>query len=213
MRTIYRQCGKRTLDLIVAPVVLFVLSPLLLLIAIVIKLTSKGPVFYTQERIGKNGRAFIFVKFRTMVIEAEKKGAGILCLKHDPRVTLFGKLLRSFSLDELPQLLNVLKGEMSLVGPRPGLKFQVLQYTRSQRRRLEVQPGMTGWAQVNGRNSISWDERIRYDVHYVEHLSLLMDVRILLKTFKTVLFRENLIAAKAYFKDTTVGADSRETNG
>jgi len=213
MSTFYRQYGKRILDLIVAPVALLALSPAFLLISAVIKLTSKGPVFFTQERIGKEGQPFVFIKFRTMVIDAERKGVGILCRKDDPRVTPFGRLLRSFSLDELPQLFNVVNGRMSLIGPRPGLEYQVRKYTPFQKQRLEVLPGITGWAQVNGRNSISWDERIRYDVQYVKELSFWTDVQIVLKTFKTVLFRENLIAARDYFKDKTVGADSRETNG
>ena len=199
MRTFYRRYGKRSLDLIVTLLVLLVLSPVFLLIATIIKLTSEGPVFFTQERIGKNGKPFTFIKFRTMVIDAENKG--VLCLKDDPRVTSFGKWLRSFSLDELPQLFNVAKGEMSLIGPRPGLEYQIKKYTPLQKQRLEVLPGLTGWAQVNGRNSISWDERIRCDVQYVDELSFLKDARIVLKTFKTVLFRENLIAAKDYFAD------------
>jgi len=203
MRTFYRQYGKKILDLIVAPVALLTLSPLFLLIAVVLKLTSEGPVLYTQERIGKNGQPFIFIKFRTMVIDAENKGDGVLCRRDDPRVTPFGKLLRSFSLDELPQLFNVLKGNMSLVGPRPGLEYQVREYTPFQKQRLDILPGITGWAQVNGRNSISWDERIGYDVQYVEELSFLRDVQIVLKTFKAVLFRKHLIAAKDYFKEKT----------
>lgn len=201
MRTFYRDHGKGLLDLIFASLGLFALSPVFLFTALLIKVTSKGPVFFTQERIGKNSIPFIFIKFRTMVIHAENKGDGVLCRKDDPRITPFGKLLRSFSLDELPQLFNVLKGEMSLIGPRPGLEYQVKKYTPFQKQRLEILPGMTGWAQVNGRNSISWDDRIRCDVQYIKELSFLKDVQILLKTFKTVLFRKNLIAARDYFKD------------
>ena len=140
------------------------------------KLTSRGPVLYVQERIGKASVPFRFIKFRTMVVGAEKQGAGILCLKDDPRVTTLGRILRRYSLDELPQLFNVLRGDMSLIGPRPGLAYQVKEYTPFQRRRLTVLPGISGWAQVNGRNAITWDERITRDVEYVERLSFTMDL-------------------------------------
>ena len=156
------------------------LSPLIALFALLIKLTSRGPVFYVQERIGKDGVPFRFIKFRTMVVGAETHGAGILCLKNDPRVTAVGRLLRRSSLDELPQLINVLRGEMSVIGPRPGLAYQVKEYTPDQRRRLTVLPGITGWAQVNGRNAITWDERIKRDIEYVERLSPRMDLLVLL---------------------------------
>lgn len=132
------------------PAILIALAPVLLLIAALIKLTSRGPVFYTQERIGKDGRPFTCIKFRTMVVGAEKIRAGILCVKDDPRVTRIGQFLRRYSLDELPQFLNVLRGEMSIVGPRPGLAYQVAQYTPFQRHRLSVPLGITHLAQVNG---------------------------------------------------------------
>jgi lipopolysaccharide/colanic/teichoic acid biosynthesis glycosyltransferase len=144
---------------------------------------------------------FQFIKFRTMVVGAEKIGAGILCVKDDPRVTSIGRFLRRFSLDELPQLFNVLRGEMSVIGPRPGLDYQAQKYTPEQRRRLTVLPGITGWAQVNGRNALSWEERIRLDVQYVERLSLGMDIRILFRTARTVVAGGDMLAAKDYFKD------------
>lgn len=191
--------GKRALDILCAGSVITLLSPLLALVAILIKLSSPGPVFYRQERIGKGRRPFRIFKFRTMVVGAEKEGAGVLCLENDPRVTRVGRILRTYSLDELPQLFNVLGGSMSLVGPRPGLAWQVSRYSPFQAQRLAVLPGITGWAQVNGRNSIAWEERIRYDVEYLSKVSFLFDLKIMIKTVKTILFRENLFAEKDYF--------------
>ena len=144
---------------------------------------------------------FRFIKFRTMVVGAETHGAGILCLKDDPRVTAVGRLLRRSSMDELPQLFNVLRGEMSVVGPRPGLAYQVKEYTPEQRRRLTVLPGITGWAQVNGRNAISWDERIKRDIEYVERLSLRMDLLVLRRTLGAIVRSDTLIAEKDHFKE------------
>ena len=196
----YRRYGKRVFDLALAVPGLVLLSPLLCLIAVAIKLTSRGPVFYVQERIGRNAAPFPFIKFRTMVVGAESQGAGILCLKDDPRVTRVGRFLRRFSLDEAPQLVNVVRGEMSLIGPRPGLAYQLRAYTPFQRRRLTVLPGITGWAQVNGRNAIAWDQRIVRDVEYVERLSFAMDLRILCRTLRVVLDSDSMIAKADYFK-------------
>ena len=162
---------------------LFVLTlPLLVLAAVAIRLESRGPVFYRQLRVGRGGEPFELWKLRTMVPGAEEMGAGIYVLEGDPRITRVGRLLRRLSLDELPNLLNVIKGDMSLVGPRPTIKEQVDRYTERQRRRLEVKPGVTGWAQVNGRTSLPWPERIELDIWYVEHRSLRLDVRILART-------------------------------
>jgi lipopolysaccharide/colanic/teichoic acid biosynthesis glycosyltransferase len=197
---LYRRLGKRVFDIVLAASAVVILSPLLCLIAVLVKMTSSGPLFYIQERIGKDGVPFRFIKFRTMVVGAESQGAGILCLKDDPRVTPVGRVLRRYSLDELPQFFNVLRGDMSVVGPRPGLAYQVREYTPFQRRRLTVLPGITGWAQVNGRNAISWDERITRDVEYVERLSFAMDLRILFRTLGAVLKSDSLIAEKDYFK-------------
>jgi lipopolysaccharide/colanic/teichoic acid biosynthesis glycosyltransferase len=159
-------------------------SPLLAAAALLIKLESRGPVFYRQRRVGRDGRPFELWKLRTMVPGAEAMGAGVYVLEGDPRITRAGRRLRRFSLDELPNLVNVLKGEMAIVGPRPTVQEQVDRYTERQRRRLEVKPGITGWAQVNGRTSLPWPERIELDVWYVEHRSLALDLRILARTAK-----------------------------
>jgi lipopolysaccharide/colanic/teichoic acid biosynthesis glycosyltransferase len=197
----YRRLGKRVFDIGFSMLALGLLLPFLILIAVLIKLTSRGPVFYVQERIGKDAVPFPFIKFRTMVVGAEQQGAGILALRDDPRVTIAGRMLRRFSLDELPQLWNVLRGDMSLIGPRPGLAYQVNEYTSFQRRRLTVLPGLSGWAQVNGRNAITWDKRIEHDIEYIERLSFAMDLRILFRTIQAVLRSESLFAEKDYFKD------------
>jgi len=173
---------SRALDVALSAALLLVTSPLLALAAIAIRLESRGPVFYRQLRVGRAGEAFELWKLRTMVPGAESIGAGIYVLEGDPRITRAGRLLRRFSLDELPNLVNVLKGDMAIVGPRPTVQEQVDRYTDRQRRRLEVKPGITGWAQVNGRTSLSWPERIELDVWYVEHRSMRLDLRILMKT-------------------------------
>jgi lipopolysaccharide/colanic/teichoic acid biosynthesis glycosyltransferase len=174
--------ASRALDVAVAVVVLAIAAPLLALAALAIRLESRGPVLYRQRRVGLGGEPFELWKLRTMVPKAETMGAGVYVLEGDPRITRVGRLLRRFSLDELPNLANVLRGEMAIVGPRPTVQEQVDRYTERQRRRLEVKPGITGWAQVNGRTSLPWPERIELDVWYVEHRSLWLDVRILAKT-------------------------------
>ena len=161
---------------------LAVASPALAVAAIAIKLEDRGPVLYRQERVGKDGTSFELLKLRTMVVGAETRGAGFAVDEGDPRITRAGRILRRLSMDELPQLGNVLRGDMSLIGPRPTLAYQVEQYSPRQRRRLEVKPGLTGWAQIHGRASLPWDERIELDVWYVEHRSPLLDLRILLRT-------------------------------
>ena len=172
----------RSLDLILAALALALLSPLLALAALLIKLESRGPVFYRQRRVGRGGEPFELWKLRTMVPGAEAMGAGVYIIPGDPRITRVGRRLRRFSLDELPNLINVISGEMAIVGPRPTVQEQVDRYTERQRRRLEVKPGITGWAQVNGRTSLPWPERIELDVWYVEHRSALLDLKILAKT-------------------------------
>ena len=172
----------RPLDLLASVVLLVLAAPVLGLAALAIRLESRGPVLYRQRRVGRHGRPFELWKLRTMVRGAEAMGAGIYVLEGDPRITRVGRLLRRFSLDELPNLVNVVKGDMALVGPRPTVAEQVDRYTHRQRRRLEVKPGITGWAQVNGRTSLPWPERIELDVWYVEHRSLLLDLRILART-------------------------------
>jgi lipopolysaccharide/colanic/teichoic acid biosynthesis glycosyltransferase len=174
--------ASRAVDVGVAVVVLAVTSPLLAIAAIAIRLESPGPVLYRQRRVGRDGEPFELWKLRTMVPKAETMGAGVYVLEGDPRITRVGRLVRRFSLDELPNLVNVLKGDMAIVGPRPTVQEQVDRYTERQLRRLEVKPGITGWAQVNGRTSLPWPERIELDVWYVENRSLWLDLKILAKT-------------------------------
>jgi lipopolysaccharide/colanic/teichoic acid biosynthesis glycosyltransferase len=172
----------RAFDLIVASIALAILSPLLLITAVAIKLGSRGPVFYRQRRIGKDGREFEMLKLRTMVEGSDPVGYGTAVTRDDPRVTRIGRFLRRTSLDEVPNLVNVLRGEMAVVGPRPTIPAQVDDYTPRQRRRHEVRPGITGWAQVQGRAGIPWEERIELDIEYVERRSIGLDLRILAKT-------------------------------
>jgi lipopolysaccharide/colanic/teichoic acid biosynthesis glycosyltransferase len=178
---------RRLLDIVLSAAALVLTAPLLLTAVIAIKLESRGPALYRQRRSGLDGRAFDMLKLRTMVDGAEHIGAGLAVNSGDSRITRVGALLRRTSLDELPNLLNVLRGEMSLVGPRPTLPAQVAQYTPRQRERLSVKPGITGWAQINGRASLPWSERIELDLHYVEHRSLLLDLQILARTPALVL--------------------------
>jgi lipopolysaccharide/colanic/teichoic acid biosynthesis glycosyltransferase len=173
---------NRALDVAVAGAGLLVASPLLAASAVAVKLEDRGPVLFRQTRVGKDGRDFELLKLRTMVEGAESKGAGFAVDEGDTRITRVGRFLRRTSIDELPQLWNVLRGDMSVIGPRPTLRYQVEQYDARQRRRLEVRPGLTGWAQVNGRAALPWAERIELDVWYVENRSPTVDLRILLRT-------------------------------
>jgi len=173
---------NRALDVAGASLGLVLASPFLAAAAIAIKVDDGGPVFYRQERVGRDGCAFELVKLRTMVVGAERQGAGWAVDHGDPRITRVGSVLRRISLDEVPQLWNVVRGQMSLIGPRPTLAYQVEQYTPHQRRRLDVRPGITGWAQVQGRASLPWEERIELDVWYVDHRSPLLDLKILART-------------------------------
>jgi lipopolysaccharide/colanic/teichoic acid biosynthesis glycosyltransferase len=173
---------NRTLDVALAAAGLVLVSPLLGLAALATKLESGGPVLYRQTRVGRHGVDFEVLKLRTMVVGAERIGAGYAVDKGDPRITRVGRVLRRTSIDELPQLWNILRGDMSLIGPRPTLRYQVEQYDERQRRRLEIRPGLTGWAQVQGRASLPWADRIELDVWYVEHRSPRVDVEILLRT-------------------------------
>jgi lipopolysaccharide/colanic/teichoic acid biosynthesis glycosyltransferase len=173
---------NRALDVAGASLALALASPALAIAALAIKLEDGGPVLYRQRRVGQRGEEFELVKLRTMVVGAERQGAGWAVNEGDPRITRAGRLLRRLSLDELPQLWNVVRGDMSLIGPRPTLSYQVERYTPRQRRRLEVKPGITGWAQIHGRARLPWDERIELDVWYVEHRSPWVDLRILLRT-------------------------------
>ena len=173
---------NRALDVALAGAGLALSSPLLAAAALAIKVEDGGPVLYRQARVGKDGADFELLKLRTMVVGAERLGAGYAVDAGDPRITRVGAFLRRTSLDELPQLLNVVRGEMSMIGPRPTLRYQVERYTDRQRRRLEVKPGITGWAQIHGRAALPWAERIELDVWYVEHRSPLLDLKILLRT-------------------------------
>ena len=175
---------NRIFDLVVASAALAVSSPVLLACAIAIRVESAGPIIYRQRRVGRKGEPFEMLKLRTMVSGAESIGAGLAVNHGDPRITRIGVFLRRWSLDELPNFINVLRGEMSIVGPRPTVQVQVDQYTDRQRRRLEVKPGITGWAQVNGRASLPWPERIELDVWYVDNRSLRLDVQILMRTIR-----------------------------
>jgi lipopolysaccharide/colanic/teichoic acid biosynthesis glycosyltransferase len=174
----------RPVDISIAALALIVLSPLLLIAAIAIKLGSRGPVIYRQRRVGLGGREFEMLKLRTMEQGSDPVGVGTVVSRDDPRVTAAGRVLRRTSLDEIPNLVNVLRGEMAIVGPRPTIPAQVVDYTPLQHRRHEVRPGITGWAQVQGRAGIPWEERIELDLYYVDHRSPALDARILLKTLR-----------------------------
>jgi len=173
---------NRAADVTVAGIGLVLTSPLLGLAALATKLEDRGPVLYRQTRVGKDGEDFELLKLRTMVIGAESMGKGFAVDQGDPRITKVGRLLRRASIDELPQLWNVLRGDMSVIGPRPTLRYQVEQYDERQRRRLEIKPGLTGWAQVHGRAALPWADRIELDVWYVDNRSPRLDLAILLKT-------------------------------
>ena len=173
---------NRFVDAALAGIGLAAASPVLAAAAAAIKLQDGGPIFYRQRRVGLHGDEFELLKLRTMIVGAERRGAGFAVNEGDPRITRVGRLLRRLSVDELPQLWNVVRGDMSLIGPRPTLAYQVERYTPRQRRRLEVKPGITGWAQIHGRARLPWDERIELDVWYVEHRSPWLDLKILART-------------------------------
>ena len=173
---------NRSLDVALAGLGLVVASPLLAVAALAVKLEDGGPVLFRQVRVGKAGKDFELLKLRSMVVDAERQGAGFAVDRGDARITRVGRVIRRTSIDELPQLWNVVRGDMSVIGPRPTLRYQVERYTERQRRRLEVRPGLTGWAQIHGRATLPWAERIELDVWYVEHRSPRVDLKILLRT-------------------------------
>jgi lipopolysaccharide/colanic/teichoic acid biosynthesis glycosyltransferase len=183
---------KRALDVAIAAVVSVLTAPLVALLALAIRLESPGHPIYRQTRVGKDGQEFQIYKLRTMVAGAERIGAGLAIQEGDERITRVGALLRRYSLDELPNLWNVLRGEMSIVGPRPTIPVQVQQYSERQRSRLNVRPGITGWAQVKGRAALPWDERIELDIWYVENRSLGLDLKILARSLQLVLSGQGL---------------------
>ena len=183
---------RRAFDVVVAAVALTVAGPVLALAIVAIRLETRGHPIYRQRRIGKDGEPFDVLKLRTMVAGAESMGSGLAVNEGDPRITRVGAVLRRFSIDELPNLVNVLRGDMAIIGPRPTVPVQVEQYTERQRGRLAVKPGITGWAQVHGRASLPWSERIELDLWYVEHQSLALDLRILARTARLVFAGQGL---------------------
>lgn len=212
MRGFYRAV-KRFLDVTVSFLGLVLLSPLLLAVSLLIKIDSRGPVIFRQKRIGRNGKVFEIYKFRSMCVGAEKTGSGVYSGKGDARVTRIGKILRATSIDELPQLLNILKGEMSFVGPRPPLTYhpwKYEEYTDFQKRMFEVRPGITGWAQVNGRKDVEWHKRIELNVWYVDHMSLLLDIKIMFMTaFKVLTNADNENSGATVNKSTEPSNDAK----
>lgn len=190
----YRRVCKRIFDLLVALTALLATSPLLVVTAMALAIQNKGAIFFYQKRPGKDQEPFLIIKFKTMTDARDALGN---LLPDNERLTALGRLLRVLSIDELPQLINVVKGDMSLVGPRPLLNKYLPLYSQEQLRRHEVRPGITGWAQVNGRNAISWSEKFKFDIYYVDHLSFLLDMRILCLTLVKVLKREGINQTKA----------------
>lgn len=185
---------KRICDVIFALILFVVLIPLFIFTSVAIKLESKGPVLFIQQRIGRGAKVFDIYKFRSMCVGAEHTGTGVYSGADDVRVTKVGKVIRALSIDELPQLMNIIKGDMSFIGPRPPLTYhpwEISDYTPFQLRMFEVRPGITGWAQVNGRKEVEWHERIRLNVWYVDHMSLWLDIKILFMTFFKVLKNED----------------------
>ena len=211
---IYNRIVKRLLDLTLSLLALLLLSPLMLGAALAVKLSSKGPVIFRQKRLGRGGREFNFYKFRSMVVNAEQTGSGVYSAKGDPRVTRVGRFLRASSIDELPQLFNILKGDMSLIGPRPPLTYHpwpIEHYDAFQRHMFDVRPGITGWAQTHGRKDVEWHRRIELNVWYVEHVSFLLDLRIFFLTFfKVFTNADNANTGKTLEQSAGSPADGRK---
>lgn len=202
----YNRVVKRIIDIIIALLVLIIGCIPMLIIALIIRIDSPGPAIFKQDRIGRNGKVFKFYKFRSMCENAEHTGSGVYSDNSDPRVTKSGRFLRASSLDELPQFINILKGEMSLIGPRPPLTYHpwpIEEYTKEQLRMFEVRPGMTGWAQINGRKDVEWNKRIELNIWYVDHVSFIWDVKIFFATIYKI-----LINADNENKGETVNKDN-----
>lgn len=204
----YKYFLKRAIDIILSFLGIIILSPVYLIIALVIKLDSPGPVFFKQKRIGYKGKIFEIYKFRTMCVGAEQKGSGVYSGKDDPRVTRVGNILRKTSLDEIPQFFNTLVGSMSIVGPRPPLTYHpwpIEEYTDEQHRMFDVRPGITGWAQVNGRKGVEWNQRINLNIWYVDHVSLWLDLKIMwLTVWKVISNSDNENTEETVVKTGTV---------
>jgi undecaprenyl phosphate N,N'-diacetylbacillosamine 1-phosphate transferase len=204
---------KRLLDVVLSVIGLIILSPILLITAIAIKLESKGPVIFQQDRLGLNGQAFKIYKFRSMCVGAEKDG--VYETKGDMRVTKVGRIIRKTSIDELPQFVNIIKGDMSIIGPRPTLTYHpwpIEKYTNEQRKRFNVRPGVTGWAQINGRKDVPWDKRIEYDVWYVDNLSFGLDFKIFFKTvIKVLTMQDNINVGETAANNTALSTTKSET--
>lgn len=184
---------KRVLDILLSIVMIGILFPIIIITSIIIKLDSKGPIIFSQKRVGKDGQNFTIFKFRTMIVDAEKMGTGLDSYANDNRVTKVGKFLRNSSIDELPQLFNILIGNMSFVGPRPPVSYHPYKYEdypKNAKRRFEVKPGVTGYAQINGRNELSWEEKFKYDLFYIDNKSLWFDIKIFVLTVFKVLKME-----------------------
>jgi lipopolysaccharide/colanic/teichoic acid biosynthesis glycosyltransferase len=201
---------KRAFDVLVSLSVLIVLSPVVLAIAALVRLTSKGPVFFKDERVGKDGQVFSMLKFRTMVDGAADLGLGRVVAQDDWRITKVGRFLRSWTLDEIPQVFNVVMGDMSIVGPRAATPDQMARCTELQRRRLEVRPGMAGWAWIHGRNSLAWSERIELDVWYVDNWTFALDMKILAKAFLLVIKRSGIYGPDGVTTDIVVTTPEAE---
>lgn len=194
-----RQIGlalKRAFDVVVAATVLFVLSPVIALISLAIRLDDGGSILFRQDRVGRGGRRFLCYKFRTMIVGAETKGSGLTVTEDDLRITRVGRLLRQWTLDELPQLLNVLKGDMSIVGPRPWVPSEAAYCGPLEGGRFDFRPGLAGWAWIHGRNLLPWEDRVRMDLWYVDHWSLLLDFNILAKAFVLLFRRDGVYGAQ-----------------
>jgi undecaprenyl phosphate N,N'-diacetylbacillosamine 1-phosphate transferase len=205
---------KRSLDIVLSTIGLTILFPILLMIAIAIKLESKGPIIFQQERLGLNGKVFNIYKFRSMCVGAEKQGTGQYSFAGDPRVTKVGNFIRKTSIDEFPQFINIIKGDMSIIGPRPTLTYHPRtygEYTKEQKKRFSVRPGVTGWAQINGRKDVPWDKRIEYDVEYVDNLSFSFDIKIFFRTiFKVLTMQDNVNIAETVKNSVNTKNDFEE---